>query len=502
VLRRALINSDHVDEGFTIVEVVISAFILFVVITAVLSLMLSNTAAANQAKEKSVVVNAVASYIEQVRAMPYNDIGMPLGDPPGQLAATSTVVGSFTIDIVPTVTWVDDPSIDGTKDYKLLNIATTATPARLAGSVVTMSTQAIISPAGAGNNVVRVPPSIAWSGSSPATDSIVYGTARQVGGSADAVGTGVVVTNMNLYCDGSLLQNWSGGAAQFTFTTASASCDFYWNSQAKDASNTPFWEDGVRTLKLEAWDSNGQQNYITRSVLVDNHAPIEPASVTVTDTTAATTLTHVITWPVCADGTSPAYRYSIAIYRQPTTSTSTGSYADWTSVPALSASSNNVTRNPQQSFGRYLYAVDSVSVRGLTLSNPATVIAVTRPTITGSRNLWDNGNSGANKKWSLTSSVVLGAPNFPYDTSTVRNTLYHATSASGPWTQVGSPTSAFTLPGDAFTLSSTLTSYYYRVETVITPRGYGGGTPVTLLSNVIGPTGTVAGSGPMTNVGW
>jgi hypothetical protein len=394
-----------------------------------------------------------------------------------------------------------DPPPAGTKDYKLLNIATTATPARLAGSVVTMSTQAIISPAGAGNNVVRVPPTIAWSGSSPSTDSIVYGTSVQVGGSADAVGTGVIVTNMNLYCDGSLLQNWSGSAAQYTFTTASGSCDFYWNSQAKDASNTPFWEDGSRTLKLEAWDSNGQQNYITRSVLVDNHAPIEPASVTVTDTTAATTLTHVITWPVCADGTSPAYRYSIAIYRQPPSATSSGTYTDWTSVPALSASSNTVSRNPQQSFGRYLYAVDSVSPRGLTLSAPATGIAITRPTITGARALTSSG-SGSNKKWTLTTAVSMGAPNFPYDSAATSNTLYHATSASGPWTQVGSPTSSFTLPNDGYTMSSTLFSYYYKVVTVITPRGYAGGSPVTLTSNVIGPTGTTVGSGSMTNVGW
>jgi len=493
----------HDDLGFSVLEVVISTFVLFVALTAIMSLMVANALAGNMAKQKTTAINAIASYIEQVRALPYNQIGMPGGNPAGALVETPQTVGGYVIDIVPSVAWVDDPKIIGTENYKRLTIVMTARPMGLQGSVLSMTTQAIISPAGAGNNVVLAAPNLSWKSSSPTTNQVVWGNATYVGEDAHANGAGVVITALNLYCDSLQMRDFSGASAQFTPNTPSASCDFRWDTTAMNGTR-PLFPDGLRTIKVEAWDSNSQQSYITVPVMVDNYPPATPVSVTATDASAGMTLQHNTSWPAPLDGTDPADHYSVDVCKQPTTATDPSSYSAWTPVTTqtqITAPAWNY--NPSESFSRYLYVVHAFSPRNLEATGTAAIALITRPTIAGTRVLASSGTA-SNTVWSLTSTITFsGTPTFPYNASTVSNTLNRSTSPSGPWTAVGVLNSAFSpLPQDTYTNQSTATSYYYRATTQITPSGYAGGIPVTLHSNVIGPTGTSVASGSMANGGW
>jgi len=113
------------DDGFSIIEVAIAAFVLFFTLTAMYALTVSSYRQSVTASRQSVATNFVASMFEQARSMPFNTLWTDAdgGTLPSQ--ETTTYQGiEFTVE--RDVAWVDDDGdglssedADGdTHDYK------------------------------------------------------------------------------------------------------------------------------------------------------------------------------------------------------------------------------------------------------------------------------------------------------------------------------------------------------------------------------------------------
>ncbi len=72
-------------------------------------------------------MNFTAGYMERIRGLSYCEVGTgPSSDPTGSVTPTSTVVGAYTVQVVPTIEWVDDPAIPGSHDYKRVSLVASA----------------------------------------------------------------------------------------------------------------------------------------------------------------------------------------------------------------------------------------------------------------------------------------------------------------------------------------------------------------------------------------
>ncbi|MBN2839602.1 MAG: prepilin-type N-terminal cleavage/methylation domain-containing protein, partial [Coriobacteriia bacterium] len=83
------------DEGMTLVEVIVSFVILFIIMTAVLGLVGQTIGMGSQATAMNVGTNAVNTYVERVRALPFDDVF--------SIEATTVVAEDYTVTIEPSV---------------------------------------------------------------------------------------------------------------------------------------------------------------------------------------------------------------------------------------------------------------------------------------------------------------------------------------------------------------------------------------------------------------
>ncbi len=109
--------------GFTVVEFVIAASILFGVVVAVMSVVTFSAAAAQSNAVRDSAVNLANQHIEQARNLPYDDIGVYYtngahGDPPGSILTPQTV-NDFEVS---TAVWWERDETSGRATYKNINV--------------------------------------------------------------------------------------------------------------------------------------------------------------------------------------------------------------------------------------------------------------------------------------------------------------------------------------------------------------------------------------------
>jgi prepilin-type N-terminal cleavage/methylation domain-containing protein len=137
-----VVNRKSKIKGFTLVEVVIGLAVFAILITGVLSAYNTLARSVKSAREKVVLSNLSANYLEIVRNLPYSEVGTANGNPAGQLPdyggnfptcsnAYTQVIEGQTYKIYYEVTYVQDPAdpIVGNPSYKqvkmlILNAAT------------------------------------------------------------------------------------------------------------------------------------------------------------------------------------------------------------------------------------------------------------------------------------------------------------------------------------------------------------------------------------------
>ena len=110
------------EGGFTLIEAVF-AMVLFAGLAAAMAGLLTSAISSNKLSRQRTIADQVAmEQIESIRRLDYEDVGTILGNPPGTVAATTSVsVVGFDATVTIQIRYVDDPtptSYETTANYK------------------------------------------------------------------------------------------------------------------------------------------------------------------------------------------------------------------------------------------------------------------------------------------------------------------------------------------------------------------------------------------------
>lgn len=515
------------DEGFSLVEVLAATVILFFVATALLGLAGTTTITAEKSRERNIVVNAVNSYMEWVRSLDYDDIGLTdadAGEPTGQLSEETTVTPEgVTVTFTPTVEWVDDPNIVGSQDYKLLRVSATAVLP--SGETVSFSTETQIrntgidwgwssgetssSPGGGGDSISE--PTIEFKSGSPDEGSDVRGTAVYVGALASTPMENARLISGTFYAGAQPLRNAAGEQAQFLIDAPSANLDFYWDTTAVyPDSGEPIFPDGLYDLKIEVWDNLGQNAFLIRRVLVDNYPPPTPGAVWVN--WARDDVVNV-GWDVVYDGGDPAPAYFVGVDEDLGTGSwvhthdRCGDYVQnveydipvYLNSTAYDPFNGDPVLEPFRRFRVRLYAQSPNYMSSYSVSDPF----YSPPPLSGEWTItrYTHGNVATHER---NVTLMWASPQFPVDVIAYRVWRSTHSDMSGA-TLVYQTTDMYdTYYNESETVETNKKTYYsfpqyfYRVEAEFIPTGpTTDGSADTVWSNIVGPSGANAGSGQL-----
>jgi type II secretory pathway pseudopilin PulG len=478
----------------TLVEVVVAIVIFFFVLTAIFGLLGATTNMSILSNERTLLVNAMNSYVEGVRSMPYTSVGVDVSGAPvlGELSQeTSQTSGGYLIVIRPTVTWVDDPDIDGPRDYKQLTID--GTISRRGEVVYSLSMSTFVrEEAPAGNYVA---PRIVFGPGSPAEatpPTVVRGRSVLIDAIAETTQPGARLVSMSFQVSpgGIYLRNQSGGSALWELDDTTATKQFYWDTMALNEDGEPFVVDGEYTITVEVIDSNQKRVYQTRRVFIDNDPPDPPTDLVANAMLSGTQVP--LTWTPSMDGRSQSDHYVVLVGNQALDGSWTGSEIVTEGLAGL----HTLATTP---FSQYSVRVAAESREGLRSEwHPSTeageepVYFTTRPLLTGR---YDAAYERIlkNKAWDIRVTLATTTPTFP--AYMVSYALMERV-GTGAWVEVArNGTGVFAHDVIVFANSaSTLTvDRYYKV--VVSYSDAPLGSFLTSESNTLGPM-TVPTNGP------
>jgi len=118
-LRRIRLGN---QSGFTLIEAVTS-MVIFAGLAAAMAGLLTSAVSSNKlARQRTLADQAALEHIEYIRRLPYDDVGIVLGNPPGVVLATTSVARTgIDATITTQIRYVDDPtptSYETTANYK------------------------------------------------------------------------------------------------------------------------------------------------------------------------------------------------------------------------------------------------------------------------------------------------------------------------------------------------------------------------------------------------
>jgi len=134
------------QQGFALIEVLVSILILAIVAGAIFQGFAASSAQVDKSRLDSVSSKLAAGALEEARNMRYDDVGTVGGNPPGTLSSTvNRVVSGTTFRIDTSVVYVDDPAQGRPQTYvNYKKVTISVTPQVPLGTAVTAST--LISP--------------------------------------------------------------------------------------------------------------------------------------------------------------------------------------------------------------------------------------------------------------------------------------------------------------------------------------------------------------------
>ncbi|MFZ5897815.1 MAG: type IV pilus modification PilV family protein [Bacillota bacterium] len=129
-------------RGFTLVEVLVALTVLTIVAVAFVPLFTFVAEGTQANRARLVATKLAASVIEEIRSLPYDQVGLIGGNPSGNIRPTVTLtVGGIDYTIQARIWWVDDPSDDSggsdpiPYDYKRVRVSVSA-PSAFTGTVM------------------------------------------------------------------------------------------------------------------------------------------------------------------------------------------------------------------------------------------------------------------------------------------------------------------------------------------------------------------------------
>jgi len=471
------------NDGFTVVEVVIAAAVLFFVLTAVLGLVASSTNMSLSAKQRSVMVNEVSSWMEYVRSLDFDElVNVP----------TNHVVP---IEGTPYTVTINTEVTDGRSGTREVNVTAFVTGA--GRHTLSMESFAAVWDKENGFTEAYDPdaPIVTFGLQTPVSEAVIYGTlVYSPAGSLviDAEAHSPVVdgkiTELRFYCSGYALRDGPSSlsnVAVWTTNENSISKFFNWDTQQIGDEYTPHAiEDGWRTVSVVATDDEGRESRVDRRFYVDNYAPESPG------VPAAQVFNNVdvrLAWNKAMDGTHPALGYEIRLNQIVS--------ADGTLVELANnePAPQPVFQHVGSTFSRYVLSARATSPRNHSDYVEMTSPYVTRPLAQGNSATAYVGSG--NSTFSETSvTVTCFEPNFPV--SYVRYDVFRSEDPnvwnySKPLAEDVDPTFTDFISKRVRT-SGVPDPYYYQFRVSYVAQGYGGGSTSEppVFSNVIGPTST------------
>ena len=482
----------------TVIEFVMASFILFFVLTAILGLIGATTKTSVIAKQRAAMTNAVSSYIDYARGLPFYAVELRSVSASGAIDSTvTTATAGFTVTLTNTVRLASD----GTKELRVNAVCT-------AVGYPTMTTSAFAAIRDRSTGLTTVAPTAGpriWFGTlTPPQGSVVH--------DSNVDGLGALYIDADAECDegelsvlefvaeGHRLRNGADGSADEAYWVPGATTyykSFLWNTrQVESTSTDPAIQDGWRIVRIEAVDSLGRHAQKERRFLVDNHAPADPGEPRAMANGWKDAMV-LLNWDAAYDGTDPAYRYTLQTYRD---HAGASDLAEWTSAGTFTLTQPAHTL-ATSAFSRYYARVQAASPRGLP-SNWVSASApfYSRPLCSGSSSCTVTGKLDATAS---NVAVQLACTPPTFWVSSITYDLYRGTSPAtlAPYRSAVSFPFSETIV-DVIGKTGSPIAYYYQVVATFTPAGWSGGTTEVVRSNVVGPTAAVDGTGGTLGMVW
>jgi hypothetical protein len=529
------------ESGFSVVEVVISALILFFVLTAIVGLMGASSNMTVQARQRVALTNVVASYIDELRGYDWNAISTPTGP------VTRSTSG---VDVVMNYT-VETRQQDGQDYIKIIRISASCTVENRTEYYQT--TVAIMQNPNFNRALVVDPdaPVVYFETGAPPDDAVLYltqwlppegGSARTIALSTKSFSPTDLIQEVAYDVAGRPLTQQVGGAAAI-FTPNPMVQTYYAN---------PAWDtrqegvlDGLQVVAVTVTDSQLRTGVMRRRFVIDNLAPGNPG---VPVGTGLTSSSLRLTWGAARDGGTDAApfwasQYQYRVSREPWTDGIPVPRSSWSQVaedswvagatPALAVQNAGpvereagVTNQSLDAysrsvppFSRFTFSVRAASPRGL---STGTFVSAAEPAVTRPELLCDSPSStyrstalttlkGSTPRYNrYTLSLWVSRPAFPYN-GTPAYTLQYQSAATTPtatgWLDLVPDATPTVFAGDAnadritavktFTGSGAGQRLWFRVGVSgIAPRGEGGGRPLStdvMWTNAAGTTSVTNG---------
>ncbi|MHB9003712.1 MAG: type IV pilus modification PilV family protein [Coriobacteriia bacterium] len=512
------------DDGMSIIEVVLAAFILFFVLTAVMGLVWTSTQMGVNAKERTTVANALSAHIEWIRSLDYDQVAIQGTTPSATIPAQITrTLGGFTMVFTTSVT-------QGTSGIKEVQVDAVASGPGY--PTLQMSQHASIRDYDLAltSSTPNVGPKVKFGTETPPQDTAVYsqyyGTSTPLYIDAivelSSVNTESVITEIKITCISSAIRNGNTAAADVAiFSNPEPSADgkyrvkFRWDTEQIN----PEIPDGWQMVVIHAQDSDGNPPVtLGRRFLVDNDPPgppIDPKSQVMAATEAR------LGWTTPKDGNDDAWEYGVKLFKvDGYGSLVLQNPVDVNGVPidfkvypsAFIHSATNPPAAPATPFSRYTAYVRALSYRQLpsdyvqvmpySYTAGATKAYTTRPLITGtSYTLY----TGMAKKGTYAATTYANGSVTPptFKCSSVTYDLYRGLSTTSMALIKPNTTSTFSDSVYKFLGSSTVAPvYYYQYKVTYTPEGETAAGTEVLWSNIIGPTNITGTESPIPHATW
>jgi hypothetical protein len=160
----ALLERLRDEHGFTLMELVIATIILLIAGPPIAAVLLTGSQLGSNSLLRSSSDELAAAKIELVRAMPYDNIGFPGGNPPGTIASTNTLfygpttINGKSVSIAYQISYVDDhgAKTQTYSDYKRVVVTITNTKTNAVISTKTANIAALTGAADGGSEYVTI----------------------------------------------------------------------------------------------------------------------------------------------------------------------------------------------------------------------------------------------------------------------------------------------------------------------------------------------------------
>lgn len=139
------------QRGFSLVELVVAITVMAIMTAAIVPLFVFVSQSFQANKARMTAANLAGNVMEEIRTLPFNEVGIDGGNPAGNLPAARTeIIDGITFTIQTRINWSDNPPSgsctgSGLPEYKLVRVTVTAPGLFSNGVTVSADLQTLVS---------------------------------------------------------------------------------------------------------------------------------------------------------------------------------------------------------------------------------------------------------------------------------------------------------------------------------------------------------------------